>query len=156
MPVNPEDVTRLLGGLKPGVTYSAKALYRQYVQNMARDERKPEHPVSLGVALRDYGCVKTRIRHRVSGVQHEEAGWTLPMSAPGPVEIDPVAEMIRSFEVTGFYPEEDIWGRYVKLCARNYHTPLPRPRLMAALTLAGHPRQTYNRRVCRWLNVPGS
>lgn len=156
MPIPTEDVTRLLGALKPGTTYTASYLYRRYAQSMASDGREPEHPVSLGQALRDHGCVKTRIRRRVAGVQKEEAGWTLPSDTPGAVEIDPVAEMVKSFGESGIYPEDEIWARYARLCGQNRHTPLSRSRLMLALTRAGHPHLTDKRRSCRWLNVPES
>lgn len=155
MPVPMEDVVEALQGLKPGSTHTAKALFRRYAEIVEREYREPEHPVSFGVALRTYGCTRVRLRRRVKGVQIESTGWTLPV-LPDAEELDPVAEMIRSFETSGIYTENEIWTRYVQACGRNRQTPVPRQRLMYRLTQLGHPHLTDKRRSCRWLNVPGS
>jgi len=152
MSVTMEDVAAVLDGLKPGSTHTAKALYRRYTERLALAEREPEHPVSFGVALRSYGCERTRMRRRVGGVQREETGWTLP----GPSRVDSITAMINSFGTSAIYTEDEIWTRYVRTCGDNRQTPLPRARLMYLLTQGGHPHLTDKRRSCRWLNVPGS
>jgi hypothetical protein len=145
------DVEAALADLEPGSTHSAARLYQLYVRAMEKERRSIAHPTSLGHALAAYGCERVRIRKRVGGQPTEKAGWRLP-GRPTQLTVDPVAETLRAFADGGFIPEDELYGRYLRLCSsNNWGAPMARPAFMAGLTRLGRPRSQLNRRPVRYV-----
>lgn len=146
-----EDIKAALEGLAPGSTHSAARLYQLYVRAMETTRHNIAHPTSLGHALAAYGCDRVRIRKRVGGKPTEKAGWRLP-GRPAELTVDPVAETMRAFPEGGFIPEDELYGRYLRLCSANsWGAPMARPAFMAGLTRLGRPKSTENRRPVRYI-----